>query len=61
MKKQYIQPTIEVIEMNYVFPLMAGSALGVGDGMLNADDALSPEMDNLPSGMDLDLQGFLFE
>ena len=47
MKKQYIQPTIEVIEMNYVSPLMAGSALGIGDGTLDADDALSPEMDEL--------------
>ena len=52
---------MEVLTIKNSTPLLAGSALGVGDGVLDAGDALSPEMDNLPSGMDLDFPGFHFE
>ena len=47
MKKQlYIKPTMEVVIMNDTEPLLAGS-IGVADGTLDADDALSPEMDDI--------------
>ena len=45
MKKQlYIKPTMEVVTIKNATPLLAGSALGVADGTLDAGDALSPEL-----------------
>lgn len=44
MKKQYIQPTLEVVKMKYSTQLMAES-LGVGYGTLSAEDALGREYD----------------
>ena len=51
MKKQYVHPTMEVVMINNSEPLLAGSALGVGGGTLDAGDALSPEMDDQDLGL----------
>ncbi len=45
MKKTYIQPVSEVIEMKYKTMLMAGSDLGVASGTLDADQSLSRGFD----------------
>lgn len=42
MKKTYIKPAFQAIELKARGALLAGSALGVGSGTLNADEALSP-------------------
>ena len=48
MKKTYIQPELVAIEMKYTTTLMAGSdTLGLGDGELDAADALVRESDDL--------------
>jgi hypothetical protein len=48
MKKTYIQPALEAIEMKYNTTLMAGSdTLGLGDGTLDAGNALGREGDDL--------------
>ncbi len=44
MKKQYIQPALEVVKLKYSTQLMAES-LGVGSGTLSADEALGREYD----------------
>lgn len=45
MKKTYIQPALEAIEMKYTTTLMAGSDLGIGEGTLNATSALGRDFD----------------
>lgn len=41
MKKTYIQPTLQAIEMKYTTTLMSSSnTLGIGSGTLDAEDAL---------------------
>jgi len=44
MKKEYANPTIVVVEME-LSSLICTSQLKVGDGTLNADQALSPDFD----------------
>ena len=45
MKKTYIQPSIEAIEMKYSTTLMAGSELGIGEGTMSASEALGRDSD----------------
>ncbi|MBQ8655449.1 MAG: hypothetical protein IJ527_00055 [Prevotella sp.] len=45
MKKEYINPTLVVVEMKTEQCLMAGSVLGVGSGSKNPSEADSREFD----------------
>ncbi len=46
MKKTYIQPTLQAIEMKYTTTLLSGSeTLGVGSGTKSAGDALGHDDD----------------
>jgi len=46
MKKTYMQPLIEAIEMENEIELLAGSeTVGLGQGTIDADDALGREFD----------------
>lgn len=47
MKKTYIQPTLETIEMKYSTTLMAGSeVIGFGGTDGDASDALAPYLED---------------
>ena len=60
MKKTYMQPALEAIEMKYTTTLMAGSdVIGFGGIDGDAGDALAPSMDE---GFDFgDDNAFVFE
>ena len=45
MKKQYVNPTMDVVEMKAEQCLMAGSVLGIGEGKKDPSGADSREFD----------------
>ena len=49
MKKQYIIPGMEVVTIE-TQKMLAASQIGIGEGTLDAGDALAPDM---PLGMDI--------
>ena len=52
MKKIYLAPEMEVVEIEKKVQLLAGSAPGLGGDLESGDPILAPEMDD-----DLDLFG----
>ncbi len=53
MKKTYINPKLEVVELNMNQQLLAGSNLGMGTGNKGVEEADAP-------GMDIDTNMFGF-
>lgn len=47
MKKEYIQPEMEVVEI-HVGTLLAGSATTLFDDVADGTESLAPEMPNIP-------------
>lgn len=46
MKKQYINPTIEIVDIKMDQHLLAGSVPGLGGDLTGSDPILAPELDS---------------
>ena len=60
MKKTYINPAMEVVELMPQQAILTGSIL-INGGTAGNGDALAPDMGELPPGIDMGLPSFVFE